>query len=71
MVSGSQRNRSTNTALLRTAQAAAPEGVVAVFYDGANDLPHFNPDHDVDPFTRCGPPAGRDSLRRRPLGLDT
>lgn len=41
---------STNAALLRTARAVAPESVVAVFFEGANDLPHFNPDLDTEPL---------------------
>ena len=50
LVSGSTRSGSTNTALLRTAQAAAPEGIEAVLYRGMDALPHFNPDDDVDPL---------------------
>jgi chromate reductase len=34
LISGSTRDGSTNTAALRTAQEAAPEGVDAVLYDG-------------------------------------
>lgn len=48
--SGSLRDGSTNSALLRTAQAVAPEMVDALFYDGLDSLPHFNPDHDSDPL---------------------
>jgi chromate reductase, NAD(P)H dehydrogenase (quinone) len=48
LVSGSLRAGSTNTALLRTAHARAPEGVVTTLYDGLGDLPHFNPDDDVE-----------------------
>jgi NAD(P)H-dependent FMN reductase len=50
LVSGSTRGGSTNTALLRTAQAAAPAGIEAVLYAGMTDLPHFNPDADADPL---------------------
>jgi NAD(P)H-dependent FMN reductase len=50
LVSGSTRGGSTNTALLRTAVAAAPPGIDAVLYDGMTALPHFNPDDDVDPL---------------------
>ena len=53
LVSGSLRARSTNTAVLRTAQQVAPRGMVAVLYGGLADLPHFNPDDDADPL----PPA--------------
>jgi chromate reductase, NAD(P)H dehydrogenase (quinone) len=52
-VSGSTRSGSTNTALLRTAQAAPPDGIEAVLYGGMGDLPHFNPDDDAEPL----PPA--------------
>jgi NAD(P)H-dependent FMN reductase len=46
LISGSLRHGSTNTAVLRTAQALAPEGVEAVLYDGVRTLPHFDPDLD-------------------------
>jgi chromate reductase, NAD(P)H dehydrogenase (quinone) len=46
LVSGSLRQRSTNTAALATAQVSAPDGVAAVLYHGLADLPHFNPDDD-------------------------
>jgi NAD(P)H-dependent FMN reductase len=48
LVSGSLRAGSTNTALLKTAGAVAPEGVVTTFYDGLDSLPHFNPDDDLE-----------------------
>jgi chromate reductase len=50
MVSGSLRHGSTNTALLETARACAPEGVEAVLYESLDTLPHFNPDEDVEPL---------------------
>ncbi len=50
LISGSLRRASTNTAALRTAAATAPQGVVAVLYDGLGDLPAFNPDDDVEPL---------------------
>jgi chromate reductase len=50
---------STNTALLRTAQAVATDGVEAVLFDGVRTLPHFDPDLDVEPLD----PAV-DALRR-------
>ncbi|MGI8593067.1 MAG: NADPH-dependent FMN reductase [Solirubrobacteraceae bacterium] len=49
-VSGSTRGGSTNTALLRTAQAVAPAEVTTVLYEGLADLPAFNPDDDYDPL---------------------
>lgn len=36
--------------MLRTLQAVAPPEVVANVYEGVADLPHFNPDDDVDPL---------------------
>jgi NAD(P)H-dependent FMN reductase len=65
LVSGSTRGGSTNTALLRTAAAAPPAGVEAALYEGMTDLPHFNPDDDVDPV----PPAVAD-LRARIAAAD-
>lgn len=50
LVSGSLRTRSTNTAVLSTAQAVAPEGIAGTLYDGLAELPHFNPDDDSDPL---------------------
>ena len=46
LISGSGRNGSTSTAVLRTAAALAPEEVGTVLYDGIGELPLFNPDHD-------------------------
>ena len=65
LVSGSLRSGSTNTALLRTAQAMTPEGVVTLLYDELGALPHFNPDDDVD-----GEPLPPAPARLREL-LDT
>jgi NAD(P)H-dependent FMN reductase len=48
LVSGSLREGSTNTALLRTAQAVTPEGVETLLYTGLRVLPHFDPDDDVE-----------------------
>jgi len=49
-ISGSLRAASTNSAVLRTACALAPASVHAVLYDAMADLPHFNPDDDVEPL---------------------
>jgi chromate reductase, NAD(P)H dehydrogenase (quinone) len=49
LVSGSLRSRSTNTAVLRTACVVVPD-IEAVLYEHLADLPHFNPDDDVDPL---------------------
>jgi NAD(P)H-dependent FMN reductase len=50
LISGSLRAGSTNTALLRTAEAVAPEGTMALIYEGQGRLPHFNPDDDIAPL---------------------
>ena len=50
LVSGSTRSGSTNTALLRAARDARPDGVEAELYEGLAGLPHFNPDDDVEPL---------------------
>ena len=43
-ICGSLQEKSGNLTLLRTAMAAAPEGVSVELYDGLRDLPQFNPD---------------------------
>jgi chromate reductase, NAD(P)H dehydrogenase (quinone) len=48
LVSGSVRDGSTNTAVLRTVQALAPPDVDAVLFEGILGLPHFNPDDDAE-----------------------
>jgi len=48
LLSGSLRAGSTNEAVLRTAAELAPAGVHAVLYEGARDLPLFNPDDDAE-----------------------
>lgn len=63
-ISGSVRTASTNTALLRAAVKAAPEGVAVTLYEGLGTLPVFNPDH-----TEHLPPAAAE-LRRQVLGCD-
>ena len=50
LVSGSLRVGSTNTAALHTAQKIAPNRIQAIFYTGMGQLPHFNPDDDLDAF---------------------
>jgi chromate reductase len=45
LISGSLRDGSTNTALLRTARAIDPDSEL---YGGMAALPHFNPDDDGD-----------------------
>jgi len=65
LVSGSLRDGSTNTALLRTAQAMAPDDVRAYLHEGVQLLPHFNPDDDADPL-----PLPVVDLRARIAGSD-
>ena len=60
LISGSLRGKSSNSALLRTANTLIPNGFRGVPYEGMKDLPHFNPDDDGDPL----PPAVVD-LRRQ------
>ncbi|MFC4907262.1 NADPH-dependent FMN reductase [Actinomadura gamaensis] len=49
-VSGSLRDGSTNSAVLRTAAAVAPEGVTVREFGGLAALPHFSPDDDREPL---------------------
>jgi NAD(P)H-dependent FMN reductase len=57
LISGSLRTGSTNSALLRTAHALAPDGVLTTLYGGLGDLPHFNPDDDVEGEPLAAVPA--------------
>lgn len=50
LISGSLRSSSTNTAVLRTAQASAPQNIDAAVYVGMAGLPHYNPDDDTEPL---------------------
>ena len=45
-VSGSLRQASSNTELLRAAALLAPRGLRITLFDGLGGLPHFNPDLD-------------------------
>ena len=47
-VSGSLREASSNTLLLRAAVSAAPDSLKIRLYESLGDLPHFNP--DIDPL---------------------
>ena len=47
-ISGSLRQRSSNTMLLRALASVAPPDVAVVLYDGLGALPHFNPDLDEE-----------------------
>lgn len=59
LISGSFRQGSTNTAVLRTVAAISHAGVDTELYTGAGSLPHFNPDDDVE----GAPPARVAHLR--------
>lgn len=48
-ISGSLRDASVNTALVRAAAQLAPAGVEVSIYEGLATLPPFNPDLDIDP----------------------
>ena len=54
LISGSLRDGSTNTALLRTAQAIDPD---TELFAGMGDLPHFSPDDDGDDLPARGAPS--------------
>lgn len=61
-ISGSLRNASHNTALLRAAAEEAPAGVALELWTGLKDIPPYDGDDDVAP----GPPtveAFRDAVR--------
>jgi NAD(P)H-dependent FMN reductase len=48
-ISGSLRQQSSNTELLRAAIRVAPDDIEIDLYDGLDRLPHFNP--DIEPET--------------------
>jgi chromate reductase len=60
-MSGSLRDASSNTSLLRAAQMLAGPGLIIDLYDGLGDLPHFNPDLESG---RAPLPAPVTNLRR-------
>jgi chromate reductase len=66
-ISGSLRSGSSNAALLRAVSRVAPPGVEVVFYEGLNDVPHFNPDLDAEGMT---PPAAVATLRQLLIAAD-
>jgi chromate reductase, NAD(P)H dehydrogenase (quinone) len=59
LICGSVRAGSTNAAALRCAAESLADGVTALNYHQLGELPHFNPDLDVDPL-----PAPVAELRR-------
>jgi NAD(P)H-dependent FMN reductase len=50
LISGSLRYDSTNSAVLRTVRAVAPDPVTCDLYSGMGHLSLFNPDDDHDPL---------------------
>jgi chromate reductase, NAD(P)H dehydrogenase (quinone) len=66
-INGSLRQSSSNGALLRAAQRVAPAGVEIAIYDGLADLPHFNPDLDLEGMD---PPATVAQLRQALIAAD-
>ena len=71
LISGSLRAGSTNSSILHTVEALAPEGIVATFYEGLADLPHFNPDDDVEPLPPAVAALRREIRRADALLLST
>jgi len=53
-ISGSLRNASSNTALLRACAALAPDGISISIYEGLDKLPYFSPELDTE---NAVPPA--------------
>jgi chromate reductase len=47
-ISGSLRKKSSNASLMKAIIRIAPENMKFIIYGGLGDLPHFNPDIDVD-----------------------
>ena len=49
-MSGSLRAKSSNSAVLKTAQILSPGAANLTLYSDLANLPHFNPDLDLEPF---------------------
>ncbi|MEM5639544.1 NADPH-dependent FMN reductase [Bacillus toyonensis] len=58
-ISGSIREGSSNTNVLKTLAAFIPEGIDYTIYNGIGELPHFNPDVD-----RVGAPIVVEKFRK-------
>ena len=69
LISGSSRDGSTNTAVLRTAAALAPAEIETVLLAGLGDLPLFNPDDDAEGVA-VRSRRGRDAGPGRPCRRD-
>ncbi|NLE79266.1 MAG: NAD(P)H-dependent oxidoreductase [Rhodococcus sp.] len=65
LISGSTRQASTNTAVLRSVQQMAPTGTVLELYTELAALPAFDPDADRDPL-----PEAVDRLRKAVASAD-
>ncbi len=52
-ISGSIREGSSNTNILKALAAFVPEGIDSSIYNGIKDLPHFNPDLEGNRTTTC------------------
>ena len=61
-ISGSLRQRSSNTEVLRAASSLAPTNVQITLFSGLDALPHFNP--DLDGVGSLPPPTVGDFRRR-------
>lgn len=48
-ISGSLREASSNSVLLRAAETLCPKGLAIAHYHGVGELPHFNPDFTESP----------------------
>ncbi len=48
-ISGSLRGASSNTAILKAVQQLAPANLEIVLFEGLGELPHFNPDLELNP----------------------
>ena len=59
-ISGSLREGSYNTALLRAAAETAPEGIEVELYEDLDSVPHYNQDRDTD-----NPPQAVAELREQ------
>jgi NAD(P)H-dependent FMN reductase len=65
LLAGSTRAAASTTAVLRTAAAVAPGGAEGVLWTRLTELPHFDPDDDVEPL-----PAEVAALRAAIAGAD-
>jgi chromate reductase len=66
-ISGSLRARSSHTEVLRAVAILAPTSVTVTLFDGLGNLPHFNPDLDVE---GAEPPAPVQAFRAQVAAAD-